>query len=98
MVTAKSTAVLARKLGVSRSSLYYKPKKPKEDAVIEEKILALQNEHPAYGYRRMASLLVDDFNLPQAKTLGEAFALRRLSPMLRSCFSAVSVLLRAYMT
>ena len=57
MDTTKNKAALARKLGVSRQSLYYLPKKPREDAGIRERILELQQEHPAYGHRRMALFL-----------------------------------------
>lgn len=57
MEKAKSKQQLAKELGIARSSLYYKPKKPKEDGEIKEKILALQGEHPAYGHRRMALFL-----------------------------------------
>jgi len=57
MAEAKSKAAMARKLGVSRQSLYYRPKKPKEDTEIKEKIMALREEHPAYGHRRMALFL-----------------------------------------
>lgn len=55
MATKPTTKVaLAKKLGVSRSSLYYKPKKPPEDEVLKTKIVAVMNEHPAYGHRRIA--------------------------------------------
>lgn len=54
MADTKNKTALAKKLGVSRASLYYRPKKPKEDSVIKEKILVLRGEHPAYGHRRMA--------------------------------------------
>lgn len=52
-----SKVALARALGIARSSLYYTPKKPKEDADIKEQILSLRDEHPAYGHRRMALFL-----------------------------------------
>lgn len=55
METNKTTKVaLAKKLGVSRSSLYYKPKKPPEDEELKSKIVAVMNEHPAYGHRRIS--------------------------------------------
>jgi len=50
----KSKSGLARSLGVSRSSLYYVPKRPYKDAVLKDKILSVLEEHPAYGYRRIA--------------------------------------------
>lgn len=55
MATKKITKVaLAKELGVSRSSLYYKPKKPPEDEELKSKIVAVMNEHPAYGHRRIS--------------------------------------------
>jgi len=45
---------LAKKLGVSRQSLYYKPKKPPLDEEDKNKIVAVMAEHPAYGARRVA--------------------------------------------
>lgn len=57
MPTTKSKTALAKELGIARSSLYYKPKRPKEDGEIKEKIMALRDEHPAYGHRRMALFL-----------------------------------------
>jgi hypothetical protein len=52
-----SKAALAEKLGVSRSSLYYKPKKPPEDEALKAQIDAVMAEHPAYGHRRIAIAL-----------------------------------------
>jgi putative transposase len=57
MATTANKAALARKLGVSRQSLYYRPKKPKEDRILKGRILALRQEHPAYGHRRIALFL-----------------------------------------
>lgn len=48
---------LARKLGISRSSLYYRPKKPQEDETLKLRIAAVMDEHPAYGHRRVAIAL-----------------------------------------
>lgn len=45
---------LAKKLGIGRSSLYYKAKKPPEDEKLKLRILAIMAEHPAYGHRRIA--------------------------------------------
>lgn len=55
--TTLTKTALAAKLGIARSSLYYTRKKPKEDGDIKEKIVALRDEHPAYGHRRMALFL-----------------------------------------
>lgn len=48
---------LAKKLGISRSTLYYKPKKPPCDEEDKQKIIAVMEEHPAYGHRRVAIAL-----------------------------------------
>lgn len=53
--TTKTT--LAKKLGISRSTLYYKPKRPPRDEEEKAKILAVMQEHPAYGHRRVAMAL-----------------------------------------
>lgn len=45
---------LAKKLGVSRSSLYYKPKQPAIDEEIRRQIEAVIANHPAYGHKRVA--------------------------------------------
>lgn len=58
MKAAKTTkAALARKLGTSRSALYYKPKKPPSDEALRLKIISVMAEHPAYGHRRVALAL-----------------------------------------
>jgi putative transposase len=46
-----SKAALARSLGVSRSSLYYRPRRPAKDEVLREKILTVMADNPAYGSR-----------------------------------------------
>ena len=48
---------LARKLGISRQSLYYQPKKPERDWSLKTKIENIFHEHPSYGYRRLAIAL-----------------------------------------
>lgn len=48
---------LAKKLGISRSSLYYQAKKPPQDEESKLHILAVMSEHPAYGHRRVALAL-----------------------------------------
>lgn len=54
MARLKTTKTeLAKKLGVSRASLYYKPKKPPIDEVDKNKIIAVMTEHQAYGARRV---------------------------------------------
>lgn len=54
MKGCKNKAELARKMGISRSSLYYRPKKPLEDETIKEQILEVLQDHPAYGHKRIA--------------------------------------------
>lgn len=66
MVCNKTTkTALAKKLGISRSTLYYQPKKPPRDHQIKLDIIAVMNEHPAYGHRRVAIAL----HLNHKKTL-----------------------------
>ncbi len=58
MKKGKTTkTALAHKLGISRSTLYYKPKKPPCDEEDKQKIIAVMEEHPAYGHRRVATAL-----------------------------------------
>ena len=45
---------LANKLGVSVSSLYYKPKKPQADWNLKNQIEKVLHEHPSYGHKRLA--------------------------------------------
>lgn len=49
-----SKTELAKALGVSRSSLYYQPKRPAIDKEIKGQIEAVLVEHPAYGHKRIA--------------------------------------------
>jgi len=51
-VTVKT--LRARELGVARSTLYYKPKKPDKDWALKVKIEEVLREHPSYGSRRIA--------------------------------------------
>lgn len=53
-VTRATKTALALKLGIARSTLYYKPKKPPQDQGLRQKIEAVMAEHPAYGHRRVA--------------------------------------------
>lgn len=47
----------ARELGISRSTLYYKPKKPDKDWVLKCQIEEILREHPSYGSPRIALAL-----------------------------------------
>lgn len=49
-----SKSATARLLGVSRSSLYYKPKMPAKDEELRVRVSAVLERHPAYGHRRIA--------------------------------------------
>lgn len=44
----------ARELGISRSTLYYKPKKPDKDWQLKCRIEEVLREHPSYGSPRIA--------------------------------------------
>lgn len=44
----------ARELGVSRSMLYYRPKKPDKDWQLKCRIEEALRQHPSYGSRRLA--------------------------------------------
>lgn len=52
-----STRALARQLGISRSSLYYEPKRPKIDAEVKLQIEGVMVKHPSYGHKRIALVL-----------------------------------------
>lgn len=53
----KSKAALARQLGVSRSSLYYKPKQLDKDEALRLRIEDVMQNNPGYGHRRLAIAL-----------------------------------------
>ncbi len=85
MATLTTTKTeLAKKLGISRASLYYKPKKPPADNEAKEKILAVMTEHPAYGARRVAWAL--GMNRKKTKRL---MRLHHLKPAIRRGFRLV---------
>jgi len=50
----ESKTDLAKKLGVSRSSLYYKAKREEQDQEMKKQILIVLGIHPAYGHKRIA--------------------------------------------
>ncbi len=52
-----TVAALAKRIGVSRSAMYYRPRKPPSDEELRQKIMAVMSEHPAYGSRRIATHL-----------------------------------------
>jgi putative transposase len=79
-----SKSALARRLGVSRSSLYYKPKKPPEDDDERAKIEAVMGEHRAYGTRRVALAL--GWNRKKTRRIMRKFLLK---PLIRRGFRFV---------
>jgi len=50
-------SALAVDLGVSRSSLYYRPKLPEKDELLRIKIELVMRYNPAYGHKRVACAL-----------------------------------------
>lgn len=50
----KSKKELARQLGVSRQSLYYKPKLPEKDLALKCEIEKVMAKHKRYGHKRIA--------------------------------------------
>jgi putative transposase len=87
MDSLKTTkTALARSLGVARSSLYYQPKKPPQDREDKEKIMAVMEENPAYGARRIAWAL--HMNRKKTKRL---MRIHGLKPKLRRGFRHVKL-------
>lgn len=50
----ESKTMLAKKLGVSRSSLYYHAKKDQLDLEMKQQIIIVLGIHPSYGHKRIA--------------------------------------------
>lgn len=50
----ENKTALAKKLGVSRSSLYYKPKLPAKDLELKTAIVKVMYDNKAYGHKRIA--------------------------------------------
>lgn len=65
---------LAKKLGISRSSLYYRPKKPAKDEAAKKAIEAVMRDNQAYGQKRVAAAL--RMNKKKAKRIMSKFGLR----------------------
>lgn len=78
MAKAKSKTALAKELGISRSALYYKPKKSTSDEELKNKIMAVMVEHSAYGHRRIAWTLGVN-----KKAVIRIMKLHRLKPKIR---------------
>lgn len=47
-------SALAKQEGLSRGSLYYRPRKPQKDWFLKNQIEKVLHKHPSYGYRRVA--------------------------------------------
>lgn len=56
-MVARNHKKLHETLGISRSSIYYKRKKPIEDWCIKQKIEEVLNQFPSYGHKRIAMAL-----------------------------------------
>jgi len=54
---AKSKKELAKQLGVSRQSLYYKPKLPEKDLKLKQEIQKVMSKHKRYGHKRISDEL-----------------------------------------
>lgn len=65
---------LAEKFGISRSSLYYRPRKPPKDLALKEKIETVMATNRAYGYRRVADAL--SLGEEQVRRVMKKFGLR----------------------
>jgi len=65
---------IARDLGVSRQSLYYKNKKEGRDQELKQQILDVLQSNPAYGYRRIALHL--DINKKKAQRIMQKYNIR----------------------
>lgn len=61
----KSKKELAKELGVSRQSLYYKPKLPEKDLKLKIEIEKVMSDNKAYGHKRIAIHL----NINKKRTL-----------------------------
>lgn len=67
-------SALARRLGVSRSSLYYRAKKPDKDESLRRQIEEVMLKHPGYGAPRVAIAL--KINEKRASRVMRKFGLR----------------------
>ena len=70
----KSKKELARQLGISRQSLYYRPKLPEKDLKLKAEIEKVMTDHKAYGHKRVAMAL--EINKKRALRVMKLFNLR----------------------
>lgn len=73
-VRPPSKTALARKLGIARSTLYYKSKKRASDEYYEIRIKEIIDSNPSYGHKRVAIAL--GINRKKALRLMKKFNLR----------------------
>ena len=71
---AGNKSAAARKLGVSRASLYYRKKLPERDEELRLEIERVMEAHPGYGYRRIALTL--GINAKRAARVMRKFGLK----------------------
>lgn len=69
-----SKTALAKQQGISLSSLYYRPKLPKKDWLLKNRIEGVLHEHPSYGHKRIALEL--RINRKRARRVMRLFGLK----------------------
>lgn len=70
----QSKAELARQMGVSRQSLYYKLKMPEKDLKLKAEIEKVLSKNKVYGHRRVADDLI--INKKRARRVMKLFGLK----------------------
>lgn len=70
----KSKTALAKELGISRQSLYYKPKLPEKDLKLKADIEKVMTDNKAYGHRRVAWAL--NINKKRARRVMKLYGLK----------------------
>lgn len=70
----KSKTELAKELGISRASLYYKPKLPAKDLKLKVDIEKVMKDNKAYGHKRIATAL--EINKKRALRVMKLFHLK----------------------
>jgi len=71
---AKSKKELAKELGISRQSLYYKPKLPEKDLKLKAEIEKVMADNKAYGHKRISWAL--NINKKRALRVMKLFSLK----------------------
>lgn len=69
-----SITILAKKLGIARSTLYYKSKKKEVDEIYKSRIEEVIESNPGYGHKRVALAL--SINRKKALRLMKKFDLK----------------------